>query len=178
MSTLLQLRRGTAAAWQAANPILHAGEVGVELDSGPRAKIGDGVTAWASVPYLDATTFTGGAPGALAMRDPASVNGFAWLPSAAGVLVSDGDDEVPVFRPLVAGDIPPLAYAPVFTVAGVSSLAKLVIGSATPASALTGLEVFNAQSLLGDGRPLGVPPGVIVATDTGVAGNVNGTVTY
>lgn len=68
---LVQFRRGTAAEWAAANPILEAGEIGYERDvpSGPEAstdtfsysdpafgsgaiKIGDGVTRWSSLPYL------------------------------------------------------------------------------------------------------------------------------
>ena len=48
-------RRDTAANWTSKNPILHAGEWGVEL--GPtgqmqKAKLGDGTTPWASLPYF------------------------------------------------------------------------------------------------------------------------------
>lgn len=46
----LQFRRGTAARWQNANPILAAGEMGLEGDT-DRFKIGDGVTSWNSLPY-------------------------------------------------------------------------------------------------------------------------------
>jgi len=49
-STILQLRRGTAALWTSANPILAQGEEGYETDTG-KMKIGDGITAWASLPY-------------------------------------------------------------------------------------------------------------------------------
>lgn len=48
--TTIQLRRGTAAQWTAANPILAAGEFGWETDTA-EFKIGDGVTAWATRPY-------------------------------------------------------------------------------------------------------------------------------
>lgn len=41
-------RRGTAAAWTAANPVLGVGEVGYESDTG-LVKIGDGSTAWTSL---------------------------------------------------------------------------------------------------------------------------------
>lgn len=66
-----QFRRGTAAEWQATNPILLAGEIGYERDvnNGPdpstdtfdysdpafgsgAIKIGDGVTRWNELPYL------------------------------------------------------------------------------------------------------------------------------
>ena len=43
------LRRGTAAEWATANPVLSAGEPGVDLDTGEQ-RIGDGVTAWSDLP--------------------------------------------------------------------------------------------------------------------------------
>lgn len=54
MPTKIQLRRGTAAEWSAANPVLSAGEVGVERETGvsPKLKVGDGTTAWNSLPYV------------------------------------------------------------------------------------------------------------------------------
>jgi hypothetical protein len=50
------LRHDTAADWTAANPILAAGEAGLESDTG-KLKFGDGATAWSSLPYF--TTATG-----------------------------------------------------------------------------------------------------------------------
>lgn len=50
--TQIQLRRGTAAQWTAANPVLAAGEVGVETDT-VRFKIGTGSTAWETLPYVE-----------------------------------------------------------------------------------------------------------------------------
>ena len=48
--TRFKLRNGTAAAWTAANPVLLAGEIGIETDN-RRYKIGDGATAWSSLSY-------------------------------------------------------------------------------------------------------------------------------
>jgi hypothetical protein len=48
--TTIKLRRGTAAQWTSANPVLSAGEMGVETDT-RRSKIGDGTTAWTSLGY-------------------------------------------------------------------------------------------------------------------------------
>lgn len=45
----IQLRKGTATQWSSANPILLAGEPGFETDTG-KLRIGDGVTAWNSLP--------------------------------------------------------------------------------------------------------------------------------
>jgi hypothetical protein len=53
--TTLLLRRGTAAAWAAGNPVLALGEQGYETDTKKR-KVGDGVTAWTSLPYDTATS--------------------------------------------------------------------------------------------------------------------------
>ena len=46
----IQLRNDTATNWTTYNPILLAGEVGVETDTN-KFKIGDGVTAWNSLDY-------------------------------------------------------------------------------------------------------------------------------
>lgn len=45
-------RRGTTAEWNTANPVLAAGEIGVELTTPPKTKVGDGVTAWTSLAYI------------------------------------------------------------------------------------------------------------------------------
>lgn len=46
----IQLRRGTAAQWTSANPVLKQGELGYETDT-KLAKLGDGTTAWTSLAY-------------------------------------------------------------------------------------------------------------------------------
>ena len=56
MPSLIQVRRGTSTQWNLANTILASGEIGVETDHSPvRVKIGDGVSAWAGLPYLDSS---------------------------------------------------------------------------------------------------------------------------
>lgn len=52
MATKVQFRRGTAAAWTAANPVLSEGELGLELDT-DLMKIGDGATAWNALAYAN-----------------------------------------------------------------------------------------------------------------------------
>src|SRR5215471_2162916 len=52
MAIQIQLRRGTAAAWTTANPILAQGEPGVETDT-LKWKVGDGSTHWISLPYAN-----------------------------------------------------------------------------------------------------------------------------
>ena len=51
MATRMQQRRGTAAQWTAANPILAAGEIGYETDTG-KFKIGDGTNTWSLLKYF------------------------------------------------------------------------------------------------------------------------------
>jgi len=51
VETIIQIRRGLAATWTSTNPILAAGEMGVETDT-RKMKIGDGSTAWNSLNYF------------------------------------------------------------------------------------------------------------------------------
>lgn len=48
-------RRDTATNWEAKNPVLQAGEIGVELSTTAgvphKTKIGDGSTPWSTLPY-------------------------------------------------------------------------------------------------------------------------------
>ena len=51
MATRMQQRRGTAAQWSAANPILAAGEIGFETDTS-KFKMGNGSSAWSALTYF------------------------------------------------------------------------------------------------------------------------------
>lgn len=53
MERRIQLRRDTAARWTSFNPVLAAGEFGVELDT-YKFKIGDGFTDWIDLDYASA----------------------------------------------------------------------------------------------------------------------------
>lgn len=59
MAVKIQFRRGTAAQWSAANPVLAEAELGYETDTG-QFKIGDGVTVWNQLDYFG--TETGNSP--------------------------------------------------------------------------------------------------------------------
>ncbi len=54
--SLIRLRGGTEYQWDTAGPTLRAREVGVTTDT-HRLKVGDGVSAWADLPWVD--TFAG-----------------------------------------------------------------------------------------------------------------------
>lgn len=51
MADRMQLRRDTKANWQTYNPILFDGEPGICTDDPNLYKIGDGHTAWNSLPF-------------------------------------------------------------------------------------------------------------------------------
>lgn len=51
MKFTFKLRRDTAVDWTTKNPVLAAGEPGVETDTG-YFKIGNGVAAWSALPYV------------------------------------------------------------------------------------------------------------------------------
>lgn len=61
----MQQRRGTAAEWTAANPVLAAGEIGFETDTG-KFKFGDGVNNWDDLSaFQDASSIIDAAPATL-----------------------------------------------------------------------------------------------------------------
>ena len=52
MANTIQLKRGDAADWTAANPTLAAGEFGFEADTG-KFKVGNGSAAWTALGYFE-----------------------------------------------------------------------------------------------------------------------------
>ena len=64
----MQQRRGTAAQWTAANPVLAAGEIGFETDTN-KFKMGNGSSAWTALTYFanssELAALITGAPGTL-----------------------------------------------------------------------------------------------------------------
>lgn len=52
LNTTFKLKRGTAARWAELNLVLEQGEPGFVYDKN-RLKIGDGITPWNDLPYID-----------------------------------------------------------------------------------------------------------------------------
>lgn len=73
----IQFRRGTAAEWTSANPVLLEGEMGVETDTN-KFKIGNGVGTWTALSY-------GGLVGPAVTVDAVPTNGSANAVSSDGV---------------------------------------------------------------------------------------------
>lgn len=83
----MQQRRGTASQWTTANPILAAGEIGFETDTG-QFKIGDGLNAWANLSYFKNLEDLGG-----------NLDDYILLSqkgSPEGVASLDADSQVPL----------------------------------------------------------------------------------
>jgi hypothetical protein len=81
----IQIRRGTSAAWTAANPILAAGEFGLEVDT-RRIKIGSGSDVWTQLLYLDA-----GPPQTVASGGIADLTSAQQLQITTGTIVATPD---------------------------------------------------------------------------------------
>ena len=57
VQTVIKLRRDTAANWTLVNPVLAAGEQGLETDTGLK-KIGDGTSTWTALKYAAVNRIT------------------------------------------------------------------------------------------------------------------------
>ena len=72
----MQQRRGTAAQWTSANPVLNAAEMGWESDTN-KFKIGDGVNHWADLDYfIDQSSIVNPAFGSSITFEGATANDF------------------------------------------------------------------------------------------------------
>ena len=80
MAQVIQMRRGLASEWTAANPLLAEGEQGVELDT-HKWKVGDGVLRWSALPYVS------GGPGP---QGPQGVKGDTGATGATGPIGPQG----------------------------------------------------------------------------------------
>ncbi len=83
MAIKLQLRRGTAAEWSSANPLLSEGELGLELDTG-KFKVGNGTQNWNALVYASGIQGPTGPAGANGATGPAGANGVAGAPGPTG----------------------------------------------------------------------------------------------
>jgi hypothetical protein len=101
MAIRIQLRRDTAANWTSSNPVLRAGELGIETDT-LKFKIGNGSSTWTQITNYANVTTTGlsnslsdyilaatkGTPGGPAALDS---NGDLLIPENSVILWNDAD---------------------------------------------------------------------------------------
>ena len=85
MANTIQVKRGTAADWTSADPILAIAEFGYETDTG-KIKLGDGSTAWSGLGYFEAII-----PTYTITPDPSSVDeGNTLTFNIGGENIADG----------------------------------------------------------------------------------------
>jgi hypothetical protein len=88
MATRMQQRRGTAAQWTAADPVLAAGEMGFETDTN-EFRIGDGVNVWSDLsPFKNLEDLGGSLDDYVLITSKGQANGVASLNAQGQVPVS------------------------------------------------------------------------------------------
>lgn len=88
MATRMQQRRGTASQWTTANPILAAGEIGFETDTG-EFRVGDGTNHWADLsPFKNLLDLGGSLDDYILLSEKATADGVATLDGTGNVPVS------------------------------------------------------------------------------------------
>lgn len=88
MATRMQQRRGTAAQWTSANPVLAAGEIGFEIDTN-KFKLGDGINQWADLSYfVDENSLGGSFEDYVPLTEKGAADGVATLDSNGQVPIS------------------------------------------------------------------------------------------
>lgn len=108
MNTVLakiQLRRGTAAEWSAANPVLAVGELALETNT-KSFKVGDGVTPWNTLPYGGVQGPQGSVSGTFGQLQFNNGGAFG---AAAGINTTTGSD-LNVSGPLTVGGQASVSY--------------------------------------------------------------------
>jgi hypothetical protein len=88
MTSRLQNRRDTAAAWTSANPTLAAGEMGLETDTS-KWKMGNGSTAWNSLAYAYSAG-SAGAQGTTGSQGSIGAQGLQGVTGAQGQVGQQG----------------------------------------------------------------------------------------
>lgn len=136
MADIIQIRRDTTAAWEAANPVLYDGEFGMErtVDGSQKIKLGNGVLAWDDLPYWtfdtidisipfvleggDAEILPGPWKGVLELPFNCEIKGVKLISEDVGNIVIDIQRSTiatfPVFTSLTAAAQPTLAAAQLY----------------------------------------------------------------
>jgi len=88
MTTRMQQRRGTSTQWTTTDPVLAAGEIGVETDTN-QFKLGDGVSTWSDLSYFKNLDDLGASlDDYVPLSSKAAANGVASLDSTGNIPAS------------------------------------------------------------------------------------------
>ncbi len=144
MSTIKH-RRGLKADWESINPLLAAGEIGVEIEDTTKFKIGDGIKLWNQLAYAGAGA-SGGASTFTGLSDTPSsyegASGMAVVVNAEGTGLTFGESS----GGLTAGQV--------VLKAGDTMTGDLFFGSASMLRDTTAIGGYLGASVDGD-RKLG-----------------------
>ena len=165
----IQIRRGTSAAWTAANPILATGEFGMETDS-RRIKIGTGSDVWTQLPYVDA-----GPPQTVASGGIAALTGSQQLLITTGTVVATADGR----RWVYSGTGPKTSEASYLVIGNLSPTWSDISGKPSTfnppvasQAALGGVKVGDNVAVLPDGTISVAAPYILPAATTAALGGV------
>ena len=79
MAVRIQVRRGTTSEWNSADPVLAAGEIGLNTING-QIKVGTGSTSWSNLDYLVTSSGLGTSLGDyIELTEKGAANGVAEL---------------------------------------------------------------------------------------------------
>jgi len=142
MTTRMQQRRGTSTQWTNADPVLAAGEIGFETDSG-QFKIGDGVNNWSDLSYFQNLEDLGSS---LEEYVPLTQKG-----SANGVATLDADGQIPASQLSKVIDGAPAALDTLKELAAAidnnASFASSIISSLSSKISMTELNTHSNNTL-------------------------------
>lgn len=169
MTAQIQVRRDEAADWTTNNPVLKSGEFGFEVDTG-MYKIGDGNTAWATLPYASPGVFTAYTPSLVQVGTPTltvdsakyqkigkSVKGWAKVTVASGTGTTNNAITLSTPVPaLTAGVIVGTGY---YNDGGTQYQAVAYLASTTTIALLSTHGTASATT----DDPIGVNPNIAVA---------------
>ena len=162
MSTVrIQLRRGTAAEWTAANPVLAPGEAGVETDTN-QIKIGNGTDTWDELVVVNETPagFQNALANYIETADLGQPNGPAQLNSSGKIESGDFEDNIIINGTL---DVSGATTTEDLTVNG-----DLVVNGTTTTVSTANFTTEDAMIYLGEGNTANsVDLGIISSFDNG-----------
>jgi hypothetical protein len=189
--TTIELRRGTALQWTTINPILAAGEMGVETDTGA-VKAGNGTSAWQVLPYTNNAQNSLSTPSSVLPPTVDAVNAALATVATPGLVAVNTNNDIVGTRSLAASDfdgsirringsgtitvtLPTIASMGLSATAGkLRTIGFLNLGLGTLVFAAASGVTINATSGPATVNPLGGAPvayGFYTLTQLSVGGN-------